>query len=97
MAKFHLWFSQKSSNLWQGHSQNTADARHSMGTLHLQVALYPGPAQLSVTCSMEKKHRLGYVVMIYERSTKGVWGMLPQKMLEFLSFLGRFWGAFVHF
>ena len=27
-------------------------------------------------------------------ATRGVWGMLPQKILEFLSFLGRFWGYF---
>ena len=27
-------------------------------------------------------------------ATRGVWGMLPQKILKFLSFLGRFWGYF---
>ena len=27
-------------------------------------------------------------------TTRGVWGMLPQKILGFLSFLGRFWGYF---
>ena len=27
-------------------------------------------------------------------TTRGVWEMLPQKILEFLSFLGRFWGYF---
>jgi len=27
-------------------------------------------------------------------ATRGVWGMLPQKILESLSFLGRFWGYF---
>ena len=26
--------------------------------------------------------------------TRGVWGVLSQKILEFLSFLGRFWGYF---
>ena len=27
-------------------------------------------------------------------ATRGGWGMLPQKILEFLIFLGRFWGYF---
>ena len=55
---------------------------HSMGTLCLRVASYLGPAQLL---------RLQYG---NAEATRGVWGMLPQKILEFLSFLGWFWGYF---
>ena len=32
---------------------------HSMGTLHLPVASYLGPAQLLVACSMEMQKQLG--------------------------------------
>ena len=32
---------------------------HSMGTLRLRVASYPGPAQLSAACSTEMRKQLG--------------------------------------
>ena len=32
---------------------------HSMGTLRLQVASYPGPTQLSAACSTEMQKQLG--------------------------------------
>ena len=46
---------------------------HSMGTLRLQVALYPGPAQLSIAWSTEMQKQLW-----------GSGGMLPQKLLELI-------------
>ena len=54
--------------------------RHSMGTLCLRVASYPGPAQLLRLQNGNAE------------ATREVWGVLPQKILEFLSFLGRFCG-----
>ena len=54
----------------QWHSQNTADARAQHGYTTLLVALYPGPAQLSVACSMEMQKlellRLFYCISINE-------------------------------
>ena len=47
---------------------------HSKGTLRLQVASYPGPTQL-LTGNAE--------------ATRRVWGVLPQKILKFLSFLAQ--------
>ena len=51
---------------------------HSLGTLRLRVVPYPGPAQLSVTCSTEMQKQ------------QGGGGMLPKKVFEFLGFLSRF-------
>ena len=52
-------------------------AGHSMGTLRLSFVPRPRPAF----------SRLQYR---NAEATRGVWGMLPQKILDFLSFLGRF-------
>ena len=43
MAKFHLWFSQKLSNLWQWHSQNTTNARAQHGHTTFASSLVPRP------------------------------------------------------
>ena len=72
---------QKKQHQWR--SQSAANARAQHGHTTFVNSLYPGPAQLSAACSTEMQKQLG-----------GSGGMLSQKILEFLSFLGRFWGYF---
>ena len=67
----------------QWRSQSAADARAQHGhTKFASSLVYPGSAQL-----------LRFAVRKC-RSNQGGLGVLPQKILEFLSFLGRFCGYF---
>ena len=63
----------------QWRSQNTADARAQRGHTTFASSLVPRP-------------RPAFSGLQYgnAEATRGVWGMLPQKILEFLSFIGRF-------
>ena len=53
---------------------------HSVGTLRLRRTQAPPSFKPLAVRNVE--------------AARGVWGMLPQKTLEFLSFIGRFWGYF---
>ena len=60
--------------------QSAADARAQHGhTMFASLVPRPRPAF----------SRLQYG---NAEATRGVWGLLPQKILELLSFLSRFWG-----
>ena len=74
-AKLHAFEARE-----QWRSQNTAEARPGQGTAwanYVCIVPRPRPAFL----------RLQYG---NAEATREVWGILPQKMLEFLSFLGGF-------
>ena len=55
----------------------------------------PMPGQ-SMGTSLVPRPRLAFSGLQYgnAEATRGLWGVLPPKILKFLSFLGRLWGYF---
>ena len=70
-------------NFIQWRSQSAADARAQHGHTTFASSLVPRPHP-AFSCLQYGN----------AEATRGVWGVLPRKILEFLSFLGRFWGYF---
>ena len=68
----------------QWRSQNTANARAQRGHITFASGLVPRPRPALIKP----------LAVWNAEETSGVWGMLPQKILEFLSFIDRFWGYF---
>ena len=72
------WLKKACNSQVQWCSQNTADARAQHG--HTTFARTQAPSSFKPLAVRNAE------------ATRGVWGMLPQNILEFLSFIGRFWG-----
>ena len=64
----------------QWRSQNTANARAQHGHITFASGLVPRPRPALIKP----------LAVWNAEETSGVWGMLPQKILEFLSFIDRF-------
>ena len=70
----------KMTCVYQWHSQNTADARAQRGHTMFASSLIPRPRTALIKPLAVRN----------AEETRGVWEMLSQKILEFLSFIGQF-------